>query len=111
MYKPIRDYAIIGNLKSAALVSKDGSIDWTPAPYLDSPSVFASILDEKKGGHWSIKPTNTFESEQEYIKNTNILLTTFITKKGTCTVMDCLPVKNGTSEEDTDHIASLDEDK
>ncbi|MCH8986882.1 glycoside hydrolase family 15 protein, partial [Patescibacteria group bacterium] len=111
MYKPIRDYGIIGNLRSAALVGKDGSIDWAPAPFLDSPSVFASILDDKKGGQWSIKPTDKFESEQEYIKNTNILLTTFITKRGTCSVMDCLPIKNSTSTTDTAHTATLDEDK
>ena len=46
MYKPIEDYAIIGNRRSAALVSKDGSIDWAPAPFIDSPTLFAAILDD-----------------------------------------------------------------
>ena len=111
MYKPIRDYGIIGNLRSAALVGKDGSIDWAPAPFLDSPSVFAAILDEKKGGQWSIKPTDKFETKQEYIKDTNILVTTFTTKRGTCAVMDCLPIKNGTGMQDAAHTATLDEQK
>ena len=50
LYTPIRDYAIIGNLRSAVLASKDASIDWAPAPFIHSPSVFAKILDAKKGG-------------------------------------------------------------
>ena len=95
MYKPIRDYAIIGNLRSAALVSKDGSIDWTPAPYLDSPSVFAAILDEAKGGKWSITPKDSFTSKQEYLGKTNILITTFHTAKGSLELLDYIPAQAG----------------
>jgi len=99
MYKDIRDYGIIGNLRSAALVGKDGSIDWAPAPFLDSSSVFAAILDDKKGGQWSIQPAEDFESEQEYLKDTNILVTRFKTKRGVVEVMDCLPIKNGNGDQ------------
>ncbi|MDP2734693.1 MAG: DUF5911 domain-containing protein, partial [bacterium] len=83
MYRPIRDYAIIGNLRSAALVSKDGSVDWAPAPYLDSPSVFTALLDDVKGGSWSIAPAEPYRAEQEYLGFTNILVTRFVTKSGT----------------------------
>ena len=100
MYKPIRDYAIIGNLRSAALVSKDGSIDWAPAPYLDSPSVFAAILDDTKGGKWSIAPVGAFTSEQTYYEQTNILVTTFTTKEGVVELLDYIPAQRGKDMEE-----------
>lgn len=95
LYKPIRDYAIIGNLRSAALVSKDGSIDWAPAPFLDSPSAFAGILDATRGGFWSIRPVAPFEVVQEYIQDTNVLVTKFTTKEGIVELVDCMPMRNG----------------
>ena len=55
-YQPIENYGIIGNLRTAALVSMDGSIDWLCTPYFDSPSVFAAILDDQKGGRFRISP-------------------------------------------------------
>ncbi|MDP4007367.1 MAG: glycoside hydrolase family 15 protein [bacterium] len=100
MYKPIRDYAIIGNLRSAALVSKDGSIDWAPAPHLNSPSVFAAILDDMKGGKWSIAPTEEFTSHQEYLGQTNILVTRFQTKKGSSELIDYIPAQGGKDMEE-----------
>lgn len=100
MYIPIRDYAIIGNLRSAALVSKDGSIDWAPAPYLNSPSVFAAILDDMKGGKWSITPTQPFTSKQEYLGQTNMLTTTFQTKEGTLELLDYIPAQAGKAMEE-----------
>ncbi|HEA84413.1 MAG TPA: glycoside hydrolase family 15 protein, partial [Candidatus Wildermuthbacteria bacterium] len=95
MYKPIRDYGIIGNLRSAALVAKDGSIDWKPAPYLDSPSVFAAILDHKKGGRWKIAPIGDFSSEQEYMGQSNILITRFTGKEGVVELIDYIPAQLG----------------
>lgn len=93
MYKPIRDYSIIGNLRSAALVAKDGSIDWAPAPFIDSPTIFAAILDDKKGGYWSICPSEKFSSTQRYIPNTNILVTQFETKSGLSEIVDFIPIE------------------
>ena len=100
MYKPIRDYAIIGNLRSAALVSKEGSVDWAPAPYLNSPSVFAALLDEQKGGSWSIAPVESYKVKQEYLGFTNILVTRFTTKQGVVEVVDCIPAQAGKAMEE-----------
>ncbi len=93
MYRPIRDYAIIGNLRSAALVGKDGSIDWAPAPFIDSPSVFASILDHEKGGYFKIAPTSPHESRQFYIEDTNVVVTEFTTETGVVQVTDFIPIE------------------
>ena len=90
-YKPISDYGIIGNMFSAALVGIDGSIDWCCLPRFDSPSIFAAILDDDKGGKFHIKPQIPFESRQAYIPNTNVLQTTFKTEAGTVTVTDFMP--------------------
>ena len=91
-FTPLRDYGVIGNLETCALISREGSIDWCCLPYIDSPSVFARILDPEKGGHFSIHPTGSFESEQAYLDRTNVLETTFRTDTGTATVTDFMPV-------------------
>ncbi len=56
-YQPIEDYGVIGDLRTAALIGKNGSVDWFCFPRFDSPSVFASILDHQKGGYFRIAPT------------------------------------------------------
>lgn len=93
MYTDIQDYAIVGNLKSAGLVSKDASIDWVPAPYINSGSIFGKILDAEKGGFWSIRPKGKYAVDQKYIKNTNIIETFFETETGTLRVTDFIPVE------------------
>ncbi len=90
-YKSIRDYGIIGDHHTAALVSNDGSIDWCCLPRFDSSSVFAALLDDDKGGRFYIKPQIPFSSHQAYIPNTNILQLTFQTETGTATVTDFMP--------------------
>ena len=90
-YKPIGDYGVIGNMLSAALVGTDGSIDWCCLPRFDSPSIFAAILDDGKGGRFCIKPQTPFQSHQAYLDSTNILRTTFRTETGTVTVTDFMP--------------------
>ena len=91
-YKPLEDYGIIGNLETCALVSRDGSIDWCCFPHLESPSIFASILDADRGGYFAVRPALPFESEQEYIDRTNVLRTHFQTDSGQVTVTDFMPV-------------------
>ena len=90
-YKAISDYGIIGNMLSAALIGKDGSIDWCCLPRFDSTSVFAAILDDEKGGQFAIKPQLSFESHQGYVPDTNVLRTTFKTEAGIVTVTDFMP--------------------
>ncbi len=90
-YRPVSDYGIIGNMLSAALVGRDGSIDWCCLPRFDSPSVFAAILDDEKGGRFEIKPQASVDSRQTYMPNTNVLQTTHQTGSGTVTVTDFMP--------------------
>ena len=85
------NYGIIGNCRSGALVSENGSIDWLCLPQFDSPSVFANLLDDETGGKFSIHPVNLIKSEQKYIKNTNVLCTRFECKEGTFELLDFMP--------------------
>jgi GH15 family glucan-1,4-alpha-glucosidase len=92
----IQDYAIIGNGRSAALISKRGSLDWLCCPRFDSPSIFGAILDSKSGGHWSIHTLHESEVSRRYIENTNVLETTFLGVSGQIVLTDFMAV---TSEE------------
>lgn len=94
-YKKLEHYGIIGNLDTCALVGKDGSIDWCCFPHIESPSVFAAILDIDKGGCFSLRPSGSFESEQRYIENTNVLETVFNTSSGSAVLTDFMPMKEG----------------
>lgn len=91
-YPPIRDYGIIGNLETCALVTGDGSIEWWCVPALDSPSVFAAILDEETGGHFAIRPTGDVEADRSYVERTNVLRTTFDTDGGRASLTDFMPI-------------------
>src|ERR1700710_482189 len=92
-YLPIEDYGLIGNMHTAALVGRNGSIDWLCLPHFDSPSVFAAILDEKKGGHFKIAPTATrVTRKQLYWPETNVLVTRFLLGEGVVEVIDYMPV-------------------
>jgi len=92
-YKPIADYAIIGDRRTCALVGIDGSIDWMCAPRFDSPSVFSSLLDKEKGGCFSIHPgyEGEFEARQYYDGPTNVLLTEFRNENGRIGITDFMP--------------------
>src|SRR5437870_5797573 len=92
-YQPIENHGIIGNLRTAALVGMDGSIDWLCLPHFDSPSVFAAILDYKKGGHFRIAPAlDQIRRKQFYWPDTAILVTRFLHADGIGEVEDYMPV-------------------
>ncbi|MDQ3549447.1 MAG: glycoside hydrolase family 15 protein [Chloroflexota bacterium] len=97
MSKPIGDYALIGDCRSAALVARDGSIDWLPWPRFDSPSIFGALLDSERGGTFRIRPTGSFQSTRQYLPGTAIVETAFVTDSGVCILRDLMPVA---SEED-----------
>jgi GH15 family glucan-1,4-alpha-glucosidase len=88
---PISDYGLLSDCRSAALVSRDGSVDWLCFPRFDGPSVFARILDER-AGHWSIKPVGDFTTERRYFEDTLVLATTFKTASGNVVLVDALAV-------------------
>ena len=85
------NYGVVGNCKSAALISETGSIDWMCLPAFDSSSVFAHILDNEKGGSFQILPKNLKEIKQKYINQTNILVTRFYCEEGIFEVKDFMP--------------------
>jgi GH15 family glucan-1,4-alpha-glucosidase len=92
-YQPIENYGIIGDLHSVALVGMDGSIDWLCLPSFDSPSVFAAILDDEKGGRFKIAPTSdNVTPKQLYWPDTNVLITRFFTPEGVAEVTDYMPI-------------------
>ncbi|MBW1989763.1 MAG: DUF547 domain-containing protein [Deltaproteobacteria bacterium] len=96
MYKKISDYGVIGNLRTVALVGPDGSVDWFCTPYMDSPSVFAALLDLQKGGHFFIRPAGAYDAAASYLPRTNVLRTRFRTRTGTAVLTDFMHVpENG----------------
>lgn len=91
-YKPINDYAVIGNLRTAALVGTDGSIDWCCFPYLDRTSVFAALLDARRGGRFRVSVPGIERGRQWYVEDTNVLKTEFSGNAGRVTVTDLMPL-------------------
>jgi GH15 family glucan-1,4-alpha-glucosidase len=92
-YPNIEDHGLIGDLQTAALVSKDGVVDWLCLPRFDSPSVFASLLDADKGGFCRIAPDrDDYTSKQLYLPDTAILVTRFMTPDGVGEIHDFMPI-------------------
>jgi GH15 family glucan-1,4-alpha-glucosidase len=91
-YKPIDAYGLIGNLETCALVGRDGAIDWCCLPNLQSPSIFAAILDSETGGTFRIQPTGSYDAVQRYQPDTNVLDTEFTTDAGALRLTDFMPI-------------------
>ena len=92
-YQPIENYGIIGNALSAALVGMNGSIDWFCFPHLDSPTIFAALLDDKKGGRFQITPAAAGSNyKQHYWPDTNVLVTRFLSPDGVGEIIDYMPI-------------------
>ena len=89
--REIHDYGIIGDCRSAALISRDGSIDWLCWPRFDSPSIFGALLGPY-AGHWRIAPVAPFKTERRYVYETNVLETRFQTETGSVLLIDLMPV-------------------
>ncbi|MFY0563332.1 glycoside hydrolase family 15 protein [Archangium lansingense] len=95
MRQRIDDYALLGDCHSAALVGRDGSIDWACFPRFDSPAAFCRILDVGRGGSFRVSPEGPYQSTRRYIDDTNVLVTTFTTPTGVLELTDCMPVRTG----------------
>jgi GH15 family glucan-1,4-alpha-glucosidase len=92
-YLPIAEHGLIGDLHTAALVGTDGTIDWYCCPSFDAPSVFAAILDRRRGGHFAIAPQGgSWTTKQLYFPDTNVLITRFLTPEGVGEVQDFMSI-------------------
>jgi GH15 family glucan-1,4-alpha-glucosidase len=92
-YQPIGRYGVIGDTQTAALVGVNGSIDWFCFPRFDSPSVFAAILDDRKGGYFKISPeADNITYKQLYWPDTNVLITRFLSPDGVAEITDYMSI-------------------
>jgi len=89
-YPPLADYAAIGDGRTVAVLARDGSVDWLCLPDLDSPSVFAAVLDADRGGRFVLEPELQARVQRRYVPDTNVLETTFTTREGVVRVTDAL---------------------
>ena len=93
-YPDIADHGLIGDLQTSALVSTDGTVDWYCVPRFDSPSIFACLLDEHRGGRFALAPTSTATTvKQMYLPDTAILVTRYLSEAGIAEVLDFMPVE------------------
>ena len=103
-FQPIADYGLLADCNSAALVSREGSIDWLCMPRYDSPSMFARILDPD-AGHWSIRPAGDYETTRRYLPGTLVVETTFTTPSGTVRLVDAMAFAEGQRHHDLGYDA------
>jgi GH15 family glucan-1,4-alpha-glucosidase len=88
----IEDYAVIGDSATAALVGRDGSVDWLCLPRFDSPACFAALLGDTENGRWLLGPEGEHTSTRRYVGHTAVLETTFTTETGSVRLVDVMPV-------------------
>jgi GH15 family glucan-1,4-alpha-glucosidase len=108
-YQPIENYGVVGNLHTVALVGMDGSIDFLCLPQFDSPSVFAALLDARKGGYFQIRPASDgFRSRQRYVPSTNLLETVFLSDDGVAEIVDFMTLRElGHDHELVRHVTAV----
>ncbi len=95
-YQPIENYGVVGDLETVALVGMDGSIDFMCFPHFDSPTIFASIVDEREGGRFRIAPhLDGARQKQIYLPDSNVLLTRFLSEEGVAEISDFMAVEEG----------------
>jgi GH15 family glucan-1,4-alpha-glucosidase len=99
-YMPIAEHGLIGDLRTAALVATNGTIDWYCCPRFDAPSVFASILDADRGGAFELTVDTPASTRQFYVPDTNVLITRFFSTDGVAEVQDFMPIVDEASEAD-----------
>lgn len=97
-YLPISEHGLIGDLRTAALVGTNGTIDWYCCPRFDAPSVFASILDADKGGSFELAVDLPTRTRQFYFPDTNVLITRFYAADGVAEIQDFMPVVDESRE-------------
>ncbi|MFE3181131.1 glycoside hydrolase family 15 protein [Streptomyces violascens] len=97
-YLPISEHGLIGDLRTAALVGTNGTIDWYCCPRFDAPSVFASILDADRGGSWELAADVPARTRQFYFPDTNVLITRFYAADGVAEIQDFMPVVDESRE-------------
>lgn len=95
MFPAIENYALIGDCRSAALVSKQGSLDWLCLPHFSSPSLFGALLDDEQGGRFRICPGVPARSTRRYLPDTNVLETTFHARDGSVRLVDVMTIPDG----------------
>src|SRR6185312_13611662 len=91
----IEDYALIGDMRTAALVARDGSVDWLCAPRFDSDACFAALLGDERHGRFLIAPEGARGVRRRYRPDTLVLETTFETAEGEVCLVDCMPEAEG----------------
>ncbi len=92
-HHPIENHGVVGDMRTVALVATDGTVDYLCWPRFDSPTVFAGLLDEHKGGSFRIEPTlPDARHRQLYLPDTNILLTRFLSRQGVAEISDFMAV-------------------
>jgi GH15 family glucan-1,4-alpha-glucosidase len=107
-YDTIESYGVIGNMRTVALVSRTGSIDWMCFPQFDSPSVFGALIDDAKGGRMSIRPCGEAgTSKQLYWPDTNVLVTRFLSSDGVAEIHDFMPCSGRARPSDNQIVRRL----
>ena len=106
-YAAIADYGFLSDRRTACLVSRSGSVDWWCVPRIDASSTFGRLLDAKRGGYMSIRPTADHEVDREYVEDTLVLRTTMRTRSGEVAVTDLLALRRDGGVDGDGHLIRL----